>query len=209
MKFILLVEGDAEKLAIAEFLKRWLDPQLKSRVGIRVVNFHGNSQLVRKIAHQGARSILTPPRPARSLPSSVCSISTDLKSIRRTLPRCRNATTGECSTSRSRSIARSSVCSSRFTSSRLGFSGSPTSCRAQVRDALPGTVANPERVDFDEPPAKLLNRVYLSRTRKNYKKTTYGKQLFGKLAPEVVAEKCPYLKAMLDEMLKMAKVAGL
>lgn len=52
MKFILLVEGEAEKLAIAEFLKRWLDPQLKQPVGIKVVNFHGNArkQLFGKLA---------------------------------------------------------------------------------------------------------------------------------------------------------------
>ena len=49
VKFVLLVEGETEKLAIADFLKRWLDPQLKQPVGIKVVNFRGNSQLVRKI----------------------------------------------------------------------------------------------------------------------------------------------------------------
>ncbi|MHB1425063.1 MAG: hypothetical protein ACYC3I_17975 [Gemmataceae bacterium] len=43
----------------------------------------------------------------------------------------------------------------------------------------------------------------------NEKKTTYGKQLFSKLDPLVAVSKCPYLKAMLDEMLLLAKAAGL
>jgi hypothetical protein len=38
---------------------------------------------------------------------------------------------------------------------------------------------------------------------------TYGKQLFAKLDPMTAVPKCPYLKAMLEEMLRLAKVAGL
>ena len=78
-----------------------------------------------------------------------------------------------------------------------------------VKDALPAKICQPEKVNFDEPPAKLLNRIYESKLRHNYKKTTYGKQLFAKLDPTVAIEKCPYLKVMLEAMLKMAKDAGL
>ena len=78
-----------------------------------------------------------------------------------------------------------------------------------MQDQLPRTTLKPEKVDFNEPPAKLLNRIYNSCMQKNYKKTTYGKQLFGKLAPDVVAEKCPYVKAMLEALLLMARAAGL
>jgi hypothetical protein len=87
--------------------------------------------------------------------------------------------------------------------------GQPNVLPRAVREALPRSIAEPERVDFDEPPAKLLNRVYLSCMKKNYKNTTYGKQLFEKLAPDAVVGKCLYLKAMLGEMLKMALAAGL
>ncbi len=45
MKFVLLVEGNTEKQTAAEFLKRWLDPQLMNRVGIQVIRFNGYSQL--------------------------------------------------------------------------------------------------------------------------------------------------------------------
>ncbi|MEN6436959.1 MAG: TOPRIM nucleotidyl transferase/hydrolase domain-containing protein, partial [Syntrophobacter sp.] len=39
MKFILLVEGHTEKIALPDFFKRWLDPRLKQRVGIQFVRF--------------------------------------------------------------------------------------------------------------------------------------------------------------------------
>ena len=66
MNFILLVEGDTEKFAIADFLKRWLDPRLEQLVGIKVVRFQGNAQLVRKIASKG-RTTWTARTPTRSL----------------------------------------------------------------------------------------------------------------------------------------------
>ena len=87
--------------------------------------------------------------------------------------------------------------------------GQPDILPRAVRDSLPPKTAKPEKVDFDEPPAKLLNRLYLSCTRKSYKKTTYGKQLFDRLDPNVVVEACPYLKEMLGQMLTMANTAGL
>jgi hypothetical protein len=55
----------------------------------------------------------------------------------------------------------------------------------------------------------LLDRIYKQKTRRNYKKRTYGKQLFAKLDPEVAVARCPYLKSMLDEMLKLARAGGL
>ncbi len=41
MKFVLFVEGHTEKAAVGPFLKRWLDPQLSSPVGIKTVRFEG------------------------------------------------------------------------------------------------------------------------------------------------------------------------
>ncbi|MBI2478602.1 MAG: DUF4276 family protein [Planctomycetia bacterium] len=63
--------------------------------------------------------------------------------------------------------------------------------------------------NFMEPPAKLLDRIYKQVTKRSYKKTTYGKQLFAKLDPAVAITKCPNLKTMRDEMLSLAKAAGL
>jgi hypothetical protein len=76
-----------------------------------------------------------------------------------------------------------------------------------VRRALPGRVNAPESIDFEEPPAKLLERLYTSHTGRSYKKRTYGSELFRKLDPSVAYEKCPHLAEMLEHMLTMARQA--
>jgi hypothetical protein len=63
----------------------------------------------------------------------------------------------------------------------------------------------PESVDFDEPPAKLITRLYKEKLVKTkYKKTIHGKALFSKLDPAIAYENCPKLRAMFDEMFRFA-----
>ncbi|HTN02294.1 MAG TPA: DUF4276 family protein, partial [Planctomycetaceae bacterium] len=85
----------------------------------------------------------------------------------------------------------------------------PEIFRQEVQKRLPNRISAPETVNFDKPPSKLLNQIYLEATNKRYKKTTDGGTLFRKLQPDVAVDKCPYLKAMLEEMLLLAKAAGL
>lgn len=77
----------------------------------------------------------------------------------------------------------------------------------EIKEALPKTMAQPEKINFDEPPAKLLNKIYLAKTGKKYKKRTGGRKLFEKLDPNIAYRQCPKLKEMLDEMLKLAQDA--
>ena len=76
-----------------------------------------------------------------------------------------------------------------------------------VREVLPATP--PEKVNFNEPPAKLLDRLYTSKLSRRYKKTTDGTNLFRALDPAVAYAKCPNLKLLLDDMLQLAQAAGL
>ncbi|MCI0665854.1 MAG: hypothetical protein L0220_32765, partial [Acidobacteria bacterium] len=62
MRFILLVEGDTEHAVLPEFLKRWLDPKLDQRVGIRAVNLGGNSEYVKEVAKMAAKQLNDPKR---------------------------------------------------------------------------------------------------------------------------------------------------
>jgi len=41
------------------------------------------------------------------------------------------------------------------------------------------------------------------------KLVTHGSELFRKLEPDLAYKKCPRLEELLDEMLKLAKEAGL
>jgi len=76
------------------------------------------------------------------------------------------------------------------------------------REEFPASVKNPESVNFNEPPARLLERLYQKILGKRYKKKVGGRKLFSNLDPEVAYQKCPRLREMLDEMLKLAKESG-
>lgn len=60
-------------------------------------------------------------------------------------------------------------------------------------------------VNFKEPPAKLLERLYPLHVRRSYKKVVNGKELFGKLDPGIAYQKCPKLQELLDKMLDLAE----
>lgn len=78
---------------------------------------------------------------------------------------------------------------------------------AGVRDALPEKP--PESVNSHDNPAKLLDRLYTRFEKDGYKKIVNRTELFSKLDPLIAAAKCPRLAAMLEEMLTMARSAGL
>ena len=77
-----------------------------------------------------------------------------------------------------------------------------------VQEQLLANIFRPEQVDFNHPPARVLEHAYLSGIRRTYKKATYGPLLVARLDTEAVAAKCPYLKKMLEAMLALAKEAG-
>ena len=74
-----------------------------------------------------------------------------------------------------------------------------------IQKAFTNKIDHPETVNFDEPPAKLLERLYSSYVKRTYKKVVNGKELFGRLDPDVAYQKCPKLKVLLDKMLELAR----
>lgn len=207
MKFVLLVEGETETEAIAGFLKRWLDPRLAKPIGIRPVNFRGNARLIDGIVAK-ARSYLDSPEAAEIVaviglldlygidvyPSAVISAKDRVE-----------WGVNHFGKLVGRDKFRMFFAVHEFEAWILA---QPEVLPPEVRRILPQNISRPETVNFTEPPAKLLNRIYRSATRKDYKKTTYAKQLFRKLEPATVAESCPYLRAMLEELLQLARAAG-
>lgn len=208
MKFILLVEGQTERSAAAGFLKKWLDPQLNQPVGIQPVPFDGYADLLRKMATK-ARMHLQGPKSSEIVG---CIGLLDLYGPTFYPPE--KQSTDERFAWGKEHFERE-VGLDKF---RLFFAvhefeawllSQPDIFPRDIKNAILDKAARPEEVNFLEPPAKLLDRVYKQQTKRNYKKTTYGKQLFSKLDPSIAANKCPYLKLLLDEMLHLAKAAGL
>ncbi len=77
----------------------------------------------------------------------------------------------------------------------------------RVKNAFPKKIDRPETVNFTEPPAKLLERLYSLHTHRSYKKVVHGRELFGKLNPEIASQKCSRLRELLDKMLELAREA--
>ncbi|MEX2120204.1 MAG: DUF4276 family protein [Pirellulales bacterium] len=206
MKFLLLVEGETEKRAIPDFLKRWLDRNLTQRVGIQPIRFRGHAHFMREMAIK-ARMHLHGPKQ-----DELIAVLGLLDLYGPDYPE--DLTTAEQRQAWGVRHCEKQVNDDRF---RMFFAvheveawllSQPENFPEKVRNAFPTKVANPEMVDFEEPPAKLLDRIYKQRLKKGYKKTVNGRELFAKLSPAVAREKCPYLQAMLDEMLEMAKAKG-
>ena len=195
-------------MAVPRFLKLWLDPRLSEPVGIQAVRFAGWSELVRKLPKK-ARMHLEGPDKERIIaavglldlygpnfyPTGVVSAA------ERRAWGIRNFT--------------DQVAHPKF---RMFFAvheleawllSQPGILAPKVAAALPGKTRNPETVNFREPPSSLLARLYRQQLDQAYKKTSYGGALFAKANPDIAYEKCPNLKGMLDEMLSLAKSAGL
>ncbi len=208
MKFVLLVEGNTEKQTVAEFLKRWLDPQLTTRVGIQVVRFNGYSQLLEKLVVRAQEFVDGPKN--EDIVAVIGLI--DLYGPTFYPEHC---VTAEERRAWATQRIENDVNRDRF---RMCFAvhefeawlfAQPSIFPREVREILPAKTNQPETVNFDEPPAKLLNRLYTQATRREYKKVTHGRELFAKLDPIVAVSKCPCLAEMLNEMLQLAKAAGL
>jgi Domain of unknown function (DUF4276) len=209
MKFVLFVEGHTERSSVPAFLKRWLDAQLNQPVGIHPVLFEGWPELWRDTPNK-ARMYLFDPRRKDDIVGVVALL--DLYGPTFYPPE--KTTVSERYDWAKRELE-AKVGHSKF---RLFFAVHETEAwllsnrdifPSEVKRALPARISAPESVNFDEPPAKLLERLYRSKRNRNYKKVTDGKELFGKLDPSFAYAKCRYLKDLLDEMLTLAHEAGL
>lgn len=206
MKFILLVEGPTEK-AIGAFLKRWLDARVDPKVGVQTSKPGGGCCRLVDDLPKKANSYLRDPRASDLIgvvglldlhglahPPDLTSASDRLHWWTQELEK--------------------KVGHSRF---RVFFAvhdveawllSQPGIFPREVRTELRDKTTDPERVDFDEPPVKLLQRTYRKTTGREYKKVTHGTDLFRKLDPEIASSKCPQLKRMLDYLLEEAIRAG-
>jgi len=83
----------------------------------------------------------------------------------------------------------------------------PSIFTSEVRDALGRWARNPESIDFDRPPSKLLEQIYADNLQRGYQKVTDGTNLFRQFDPEIARGKCPQLASFLDELVGLAKAA--
>jgi len=206
MKLTLFVEGSTEKSGLPSFLKRWLDPRLPLPVGIKVVQFQGVGAYYEKIEFQANWNL------SEGVGADIIAGIgiLDLNG----LSFCpKHLVTTKERYSWAKEHLELKVGHPRFRQhfavheTEAWLLAHPEILPAGVRRALPGKASHPENVNFDEPPAKLLERLYREKVGRRYKKVLDGASLFKLLSPDRAYEKCPALKALLDDMLSLAQQA--
>jgi len=204
MRFVLFVEGETEK-ALPSFLKRWLDPQLPQRVGIQTVRFTGWAEQTREVGNR-ARMYLNS-REAEEIIAVVSLLDLygpfyppHLNDAEERYQWGKDDIEKEVGHAKFRHFFA-------VHETEAWLLSQPELFPANVRGGFPGRIDQPETVNFNEPPSHLLNRLYRDKLRRTYKKTVNGKELFDRLDPAIARGKCPRLKELLDEMLRLAKVA--
>ena len=203
MKFVLFIEGHTEK-ALPEFLKRWLDPRLEKPVGIKTVCFDGWQELVKDSPKKAAMHLEGPEK------DDIIAVIALIDLYGPTFyPN--NMKTSDERFNWAKIDLEKKVGHPKFYQffavheTEAWLLSAPDLFSVEVKNALPGKAVNPEKVNFDEPPAKLLERLYDQKTGRRYKKVTHGKELFSRLDPNVAYGKCPRLRELLDTMLELAE----
>ena len=207
MRFVVFVEGHLERTALPSFLSSWLNSATVRRIGIDVIRFQGAGEFKNKLPSAVHRHVNGP-----SHADLIAVIGMlDLYGV--------NYYPDHVSTVEDRydwlcqHFEREVNCAKfhmfcAVHELEAWILSQPELLPTEVRRALPGRVHNPERVNFDAPPSKLLKRLYREKLRRNYKKIVDGSNLFSQLDPAVARDKCPYLKKMMDKLLSLAQAAG-
>ena len=181
MKFVLFVEGHTEKKTLPRFLRRWLDPQLPQRVGVKVVRFEGWADYVNEIAKKVALNLS-----GRAGADVIAGIGL-LDLYGPTFYPNGVQSAGDRYTWAKGHIEQT-VNHPKFHQylavhdTEAWLLAEPGNLPRAVRSALPGSSTQPETVDFDEPPAYLLDRLYRERIGRPYRKVSDGADLFAALA---------------------------
>jgi len=206
VKFIVFVEGHTEKKALPDFIRRWLDARLPQRLGLKTVRFEGWPELWRG-APRKARLYLNGPGN-----EDIIGVISLLDLYGPTIyPKNKQTAQERCDWAKAEMERQVGLPGFRqflaVHETEAWLLSQPAIFPEPVRDGFPGNTKHPETVDFDEPPAKLLDRLYRNRLKQTYKKVTHGKALFDKLDPNDAYARCPRLKELFDEMLAMASEA--
>ncbi len=208
-RIALFVEGDTERgearhQTLSNFLHRWLDPQLPqtARVGITAVKFQGVSNYLDDVAQKVALYL------DNGRANFVFGLI-DLYGIPQSRVDLSQCVTIQEKVKHARAYIRGLVPPGYRDRFRQHFAVHeieawllaypelwPAAVRAQIRKRPP------EQVNFNEPPAKFLNRILGGR----YKKTTTAKNLFPKVDPQVAIDSCPHLKVLVNDLLRVANL---
>ncbi|MBF0378021.1 MAG: DUF4276 family protein [Desulfamplus sp.] len=204
MRFILFVEGYTENKSLPQFLKKWIDPRIGQPVGIKTVRFEGWPELL-KDAPLKAKMHLNGPNK-----DDIIAIISLLDLYGPTFYPNHIENYNERYEWGKKHIE-DKVAHPHFFQFfavhevEAWLLSQPDIFPVKVKNAFPPKIQTPELINFNEPPAKLLERLYPLHVKRSYKKVVNGKELFDKLDPNIAYDKCPRLRELLDKMLELTQ----
>jgi hypothetical protein len=191
--------GDARRRTLPDFFRRWLNPQLSAtkRVGIHPVKFQGVSNylddLPQKVAmYLGERKVnfIVGLIDLYGIPPGRIDFS-DCTTVREKVAKARKLIYGRVRPEhRNRFVQHFAV--HEVEAWLLAY---PEEWPPQIRDQL--RRRDPEQVNFNEPPAKFLQRLL----GRKYKKTVVAMNMFPRINPQVAIDRCPHLKLLANDLL--------
>lgn len=207
MKFVLLVEGYTEHKALPDFLRRALEAKAtKERVGFQSVKFEGWGDMAKRAVAK-ANFYLD----AKSHPEVIAVLSL-LDLYGPVYPDgCSNVAARRQYFKNKFEAAVANVRFQHFSAVHEIEAWLLSDSRIfppEVRAAV-AKINAPESVNFDQPPAVFLDRLYEKTLKESYKKVVHGVNLFRDLAPEAVEARCPAFNELLSWIVVRADAAGL
>lgn len=203
----MFVEGQTEKYSIADFIKRWLDPRLPRAIRISVVGFRGFGEYLAEI--KSRTELYFTGKDKDDIIAAIGLI--DLY--------------GPTIFPSGLSFAKRAAWGKNEIEKRVGhpkfrqyfavheteawFLAHKEILPEAVRESLPNRCEQPESVNNNEPPSKLLGRLYRDRLNRDYRKTIDGRNLFLRCDPATVAERCPHFARLLIDLEQLAHDVGL
>jgi hypothetical protein len=183
VKFVLLVEGQTEKY-VAEFLERWLNARLETRVGFKTVPFEGRPQYVKDV-RQKTEKHLNDPQVGNDYIAAIGLLDlygADFYPA--------GAETVEERYQAGKEFIEKAVGNSRFHQFfavheiEAWLISDPGRFRTEVRSEVAKMSKSPEGVDDNRPPSKRLDELYRTKLKDSYKKVINARNEFPKLDPE-------------------------
>ncbi len=203
MRFVLFVEGTTER-ALREPLKKWLDARISPPVSLQIVAFEGAADLVNEVRARARRFL---DAPGGEVIAAIALL--DLYEVPLPIPSEKITVAERVAWVTLHMEAKVSHPKFRqflaVQEIEAWLLGDTHNFPPEVRAALAGMGDAPEAVSGQEPPGRLLERLYRTKTGRRYRKVEEGRNLFGKLNIEAAYQKCPNLKALLDGMLQLAQ----
>lgn len=195
MNVLLYVEGDTEEAALPEFFGRWLHGK-GANFDIKTVNFKGIGNYLREFSKRAKRDL------SAGYVKGIVGVI-DLYGSRLPLP----AGSADEKYLWGKKELEQRVGNARF---RQHFAVHETEAwllsgvslfPQEIDVRLPKTP--PEAVNFDNPPATLLQHLYSTHLDRNYGKVVDGPELFRQLDPNVACARCPHLKLLLEDIFAL------